>query len=652
MWTITDEAESSPAERNRPGSPRPGVSVVIATCANARALERAITSVLHTGYEPLEIIVVENRPPASNTRRVVEEFSANGPVRYVEEPRRGASWARNAGLSYAEGELVAFIDDDVVVDQSWVKSAIAAFELPEQASCVTGRIMPLALKTSCQALFDQFAAFDKGSERRIFRSQEGRGGDPLFPYAAGHVGSGANVFIRRDVVVAMGGFDPVLGPGTLTVGGEDLDLFIRLAHAGRTIVYDPAVVLKHDHPDSAGALRRHAFYYGIGLTAVLSKQLLQGPARAKLLRMIPAGVSYALDPESRKNAMKSKDYPKILDVLERIGMMLGPVAYLLSLAEPGARKLWSGTGRAGRAGRVDKRLARVTDGTGLPTEDGPRTRPAPRQTVPRIFSLIRRARHGPMTVPVLLYHAIDELPQKGKERWTVSPREFSQHVEVIAASGRVPLTISELAECLRGERRLDSDAVAVTFDDGYASTHDAVLELLRRDISSTVYITTDKVDAPGMLSVAQLEDLAGLSGVELGAHSVTHPKLDEISGARLDEEVAGSRRALETLLGISVASFAYPDGSHDARTRAAAVRAGYRSAAAVKDAISHLEDDPFAIARWTVTARTSPERLAGVLRGEGVPLAWNRERMRTTAYRSARRARRWLGERIRFAGPR
>lgn len=250
-----------------------------------------------------------------------------------------------------------------------------------------------------------------------------------------------------------------------------------------------------------------------------------------------------------------------------------------------------------------------------------------------------------LKVPVLLYHAMDEVPRTGLERWTISPREFGQHLDVIAASGRIPLTISELAECLRGERRLESDAVAVTFDDGYASTHDAVVELLRRDIRSTVYITTGKIDALGMLSVAQLENLACLPGVELGAHSITHPKLDEISGARLDEEVAGSRRVLERLLGISVASFAYPDGSHDARTRAAAVRAGYRSAAAVKDAISHLEDDPFAIARWTVTAGTSPERLAGVLRGEGVPLAWSHERVRTSAYRSMRRARRWLGER-------
>lgn len=251
-----------------------------------------------------------------------------------------------------------------------------------------------------------------------------------------------------------------------------------------------------------------------------------------------------------------------------------------------------------------------------------------------------------LKVPVLLYHAVDLAPPAGHERWTISPREFEKHVDVIAASGRVPLTISELAACLRGERELERDAVAVTFDDGHASTHDAVLELLRRDISSTVYVTTGAIGTSGMLTAEQLEQLGELDDIELGAHSITHPNLDELAGARLDEEIAGSKRALEALLGARVSSFAYPHGWHDRRSRAAVVSAGYRSAAAVKDAISHLEDDPFAIARWTVTAGTSAERIAGVLRGEGVPVAWRRERTRTRAYRSARRARRWIGDRI------
>lgn len=247
-----------------------------------------------------------------------------------------------------------------------------------------------------------------------------------------------------------------------------------------------------------------------------------------------------------------------------------------------------------------------------------------------------------LKIPVLLYHAVRAVPPPGHERWTTAPEEFRQHMDVISASGRVPLTVSDLAACLRGERRLESDAVAVTFDDGYADTHDAVRDLLRQGISSTVYVTSSSIGDPDMLSAGELQELARLDGVEIGAHSVSHPHLDELAGDALEEEVAGSKRMLEMVLNAPVASFAYPHGSHDRRARAAVICAGYGSAAAIKNAISHLDDDPFAIARWTVTAGTPPERIARVLDGRGVPVAWSRERLRTRAYRVARRARRRL----------
>jgi hypothetical protein len=81
--------------------------------------------------------------------------------------------------------------------------------------------------------------------------------------------------------------------------------------------------------------------------------------------------------------------------------------------------------------------------------------------------------------------------------------------------------------------------------------------------------------------------------------------------------------------------------------RSAVIEAGYSSAVTVKNALSHAADDPFALARWTVTFGTPPSRIAEVLEGETVPLAWQRERLRTRVYRTARRRRhrlnKWLG---------
>ena len=247
-------------------------------------------------------------------------------------------------------------------------------------------------------------------------------------------------------------------------------------------------------------------------------------------------------------------------------------------------------------------------------------------------------------IPVLVYHAIGTIPERGLERWTVSRESFRQHIDVIAASGREPLTVSEFAQCLRAKRPLEREAVVVTLDDGYSSAYGAVHELLRRGISSTVFVLAGRVDQAGMLSVAQLDTLRRLEGLEIGAHSMSHPHLDELDDDAVEAEVFGSKRALETMLDAPIASFAYPHGSYDQDVRTAVIAAGFTSAAAIKNAISHLDDDPFAIARWTVTADTSPEKLSRILEAEGVPLAWKHVRLRTRASRAARRTRRRIRE--------
>ena len=314
----------------RPSASAPSVSVVVAAIAATAALERCIASILNGLLAPEEVIVVDNRPGASDVRRLVgERFGDDQRVRVVDEPRQGLSWARNAGLAAAGGEIVAFTDDDIVADPGWLQSAATVLADDPDVACVTGLILPLRLEAETQVLLEQFAGFSKGFERRTFTLDGGRRADPLFPYAAGQVGSGANTIVRRAAVERLGGFDVALGAGTPASGGEDLDLFIRLLLGGQTIVYEPAAMIWHDHPVGARRLRRQVFFYGVGLTAMLTKQLGTGE-RLRLLRLALRGLRYALDPQSRKNAAKPADYPARLDLLERLGMALGPLAYVRS----------------------------------------------------------------------------------------------------------------------------------------------------------------------------------------------------------------------------------------------------------------------------------------------------------------------------------
>jgi peptidoglycan/xylan/chitin deacetylase (PgdA/CDA1 family) len=248
-------------------------------------------------------------------------------------------------------------------------------------------------------------------------------------------------------------------------------------------------------------------------------------------------------------------------------------------------------------------------------------------------------------IPVLLYHSVNDHAGRRDRPYSVSRACFAAHADAVSASGRVAIRMSELAAALRSERPLRERTVAVTFDDGFADTYDAIQALLRHDISSTVYVTTGAVGTPDRLSAADVAELARSPHVELGAHGVRHCHLDELDDHELTEEVRGSKAALEDLAQAGVHSFAYPHGSYDARAREAVIRAGYSSAAAVKNAVSHAGDDPFAIARWTVTYGTPASRIAQVLEGEGVPTAWRGERLRTRAYRTARRQRRRMAMR-------
>jgi GT2 family glycosyltransferase len=308
------------------------VSIVVPTCRHPLRLERCLKAVLGSEHGRFELIVVENRPGTGVTRRLLKErFGGDDRIRYAVEPQPGLARARNTGAAHATGDLVAFIDDDVIVDSAWLSRITSAFARADVA-CVTGLVLPLRLDTPGQVLLEQLTRFGKGFERRRFQLPDSFADLPLLPYTAGLIGTGANTAIRADALRELGGFDPALGTGSLACGGEDLDLYMRLLQDGKAIVYEPAALVWHDHPATLRHVRRQAFRYGVGLSAALSKQLVNGPHRRQLLLAAPAGVHYAASARSPKNALKSPGYPRVLSLLETAGFMLGPAAYGGSVA--------------------------------------------------------------------------------------------------------------------------------------------------------------------------------------------------------------------------------------------------------------------------------------------------------------------------------
>jgi glycosyltransferase involved in cell wall biosynthesis len=309
---------------------QPSVSVVIATRNRPATLASTIQDLLDSSYAAFEIIVVDNDPSSDATRDMVGAItSADSRVRYLRETRRGVSWARNLGLAAATSEIVAFVDDDLKIDHNWLPSIARAFTLADNVACVTGMILPLELETQAQQLIEEYGGYCKGFEQVIYDMGEHRPAHPLFPFAAGTFGSGANFAFRASVFREIGGFDPHIGAGTPALGGEDLAAMFRIIATGHALVYEPAAIVRHRHYREYDALQRQLFSYGAGLTAFLTESTITAPNMIpQMLRNVPRGVRFALSVASPKNARKHDDYPRSLTLIEWRGMAYGPLAYL------------------------------------------------------------------------------------------------------------------------------------------------------------------------------------------------------------------------------------------------------------------------------------------------------------------------------------
>ncbi len=308
----------------------PSVTVIVATHDRPKLLDRCLRSLLAVDYPAFDVVVVDNAPSSDATARLIAAAYADAPVTYVVEPERGLAIAHNRGLDFVSGEVVAFTDDDVIVDPGWLRSLAVDFA-DDDVACVTGLILPIRLDTQAQFWLEGYAGYAKGMERRSFDLGCSRPEDRLFPYTAGRLGSGANMAFRTEFLRSIGGFDPALGAGSPAFGGDDLAAFFEVITRGHTLVYEPAAIVHHDHPETDDALWRQVFGYGAGLTAYLTKTLLDHPAQLmRVLARAPQAVWYVLSSRSVRNAGRAADFPATLRLRELAGMAVGPVAYLRS----------------------------------------------------------------------------------------------------------------------------------------------------------------------------------------------------------------------------------------------------------------------------------------------------------------------------------
>ena len=238
-------------------------------------LERSLRSIVAVcGDVPgVEILVVDNAPEDDATERTVRLFPG---VRYIVEPRAGLSFARNRAISESCGDLIAYTDDDVVLDRGWLNGLREAYTEKPVAAAFSGPILPLELATEAQILMEGRGGLGHSFHKITYSAM--LAGSRLYPCGEACIGTGANMVFRRDVLLKLGRFDEALGAGMPSQSGEDHDLFYRLIRAGYTSAYEPQMAVFHQHRRDMEGFRRQVGSWSAGTVAYMLKAFRSSPS--------------------------------------------------------------------------------------------------------------------------------------------------------------------------------------------------------------------------------------------------------------------------------------------------------------------------------------------------------------------------------------
>ena len=252
-------------------------------------------------------------------------------------------------------------------------------------------------------------------------------------------------------------------------------------------------------------------------------------------------------------------------------------------------------------------------------------------------------------VPVLMYHSITEDPPAATRSLSVRPASLTSQLQFLRDHGFTGLTFGDLCERSRSGAAMPDRPVVLTFDDGYADTHEEALRLLTEyGFPATVFVTTGWLRDAGrwaagrpparMMAWTQVQELSDC-GIEVAAHSHSHAQLDQLDDRMLRSELTLGKTLVEDRLGRPVPSFAYPFGYSSRRVRHSTESAGYRQAAAVSNDAACASDHAFAVPRLTVRRSTSPAVFARLAFCEELHRVFRFDRALTYGWSLVRRSR-------------
>ena len=515
---------------------RPRFSIIVPTYQGGEGLISTLRSLaaLRSPW-PVEVVVVVDGS-TDGSAEAAAAVSGPLPVRVVVQPNSGAGAARNRGAHEAGGELLLFLDDDMLADPELLLAHDARHRAG--AGAVVGHI-PLAAGAPSTQLTRGYAQWADG---RAARLAESGGAVTVGDLLTGQLSLAADLFAE------LGGFDDALTADG-RFGGEDTDFLVRLSRSGREVVFAADAISFQQY--DVDALRYLVQWEEAGRTDTV------------LARRHPGlgGETWVQHAGNGRTA--------------RTARLVGPrlPTGLLSAAD----RWVAGRVTAGRTDAVTARL--FTALRDLHYWRG--------------VQLGGGLERGAPVVAVLAYHAIEDVDDPRTGQYAVPPDQLRAQLEALHSAGWRFLTGQQFLDHLDGRAQVVGSSVLLTFDDGYVSVLENAVPVMRElGAPGVAFVVTDLVGAHNAWDAASgaqqlpLLDVAGLTqlvraGWELGAHSRTHAHLPQQSDDALAEELAGARRELGELGLGRPRLLAHPFGEHDRRVRAAAAAAGYEASFAL-----------------------------------------------------------------------
>ncbi len=237
------------------------------------------------------------------------------------------------------------------------------------------------------------------------------------------------------------------------------------------------------------------------------------------------------------------------------------------------------------------------------------------RAIQRVYEKAIARRLWPKPIPVLMYHKVPSEPIESRHKIFVTKSILRKHLQIIKFRGLQPITFREYLAYVKGEklnRTAPKHPIILTFDDGYKDNYEnmlplmnefgykGVLFLLGDTRISYNYWDADKGDHRDELMNAQQRAAFIQAGWEIGAHTMTHPNLTQLSDEEAIAEIINSKKVLENESGQPVQTFAYPFGFYNTKIKQMVQQAGFEMAIATDKGGMHIEDDRFEVFRTSI----------------------------------------------------